>query len=110
MRTTIALTAAALLALAGCSSETSDTAGGVNKHNAKTHCENAAEERSEDPGNMKFSGQTETTFTEIDGGWDVSGWVDNPNGRGGAERFTYTCQVTAADGDQVNVQLDIESR
>lgn len=111
MRTTTIVAAAALLTLAGCASNTSDAAdGGMNKQNAKSQCEQAAEERSDDPGNVKFSGQSETTFTEIDGGWDVSGWVDNPNGTGGFERFNYACQVTPAEGDQVNVKLDITAR
>lgn len=80
----------------------------VGKWDAKTQCEAAAKERSSDPNNVKFSGATDTAFVEIKDGWQVVGWVDNPNGLGGYTHHEYTCSVESTDQEgKVNVGLNI---
>ncbi|WP_066584569.1 hypothetical protein [Corynebacterium provencense] len=101
-----------IILVAACSPDnddsTTDTGSGVGKWDAQTQCEAAAKERSSDPNNVKFSGATDTAFVEIKDGWQVVGWVDNPNGLGGYTHHEYTCSVESTDQEgKVNVGLDI---
>lgn len=102
-RITLTLTAAAttLLTLTACSGEEN----GLNEHNSQLYCENMAEERTDDPRGIEFSGNIDTSHIETDTGWMIHGWVDYPNNFGGSERYYYECSVEPQEYGQVLVSL-----